>query len=165
MRMNFTKLLAAGKSIINSGGSVKYRENKSVFLPNFGSPRNPFAKTGTPPPPTAAPLPAPAPAAGTIAGKAPVSARPVLAPRSVPWPSGLNPLAKLWGARPSSVRPVKAEQTELSLDAVRVKDNDLSDVEVEVVPLKSRPARKKGEAQNSEEWGEVGHGVFGANLV
>ncbi|MEI9963027.1 MAG: hypothetical protein WDM76_18515 [Limisphaerales bacterium] len=57
------------------------------------------------------------------------------------WTSKLNP-ASLWrSAEPAAgQRPV---QTELSLEKVKVVHNDLTDADVEVVPMKSRPARQK----------------------
>ena len=42
--MSLIKFLAAGRSVSNSGVSLPYREKKGVFLPKFGSPRNPFTK-------------------------------------------------------------------------------------------------------------------------
>jgi hypothetical protein len=166
--MNFGKLLAAGKSIINSGGSVAYREDKSVYLPKFESPKNPFAKTVPAANPTEAPAPATVPARRP-AKMSPVSTpapRPAAGGRPANWAASLNPLGIFRGPQGSSVRPVvRTEQTELSLDSVRVVGNDLSDADVEVVPLKSRPARAKGAAEPETEWSEVGTGYLGANLV
>jgi hypothetical protein len=57
-----------------------------------------------------------------------------------------------------------ATQTELSLDSVKVVHNDLSDVDVEVVPIKSRasvpelPAPKKS-------WEFVGERLFGVEAT
>ena len=167
--MSFGKFLAAGKSIINSRGSVAYREKKGVFLPKFESPKNPFAKapaSGPAAEPGAAPetrpakiSPAPAPAVRPASRSHPAVAR------SSTWVASLNPLAMFRPAHGPSSRPLKAEQTELSLDTVRVVGNDLCDADVEVVPLKSRPARVKSATPPDEEWSEVGHGVMGANLV
>ena len=56
------------------------------------------------------------------------------------WTNKLNP-ASLWtGAAPAEQKSLPAVQTELSLDTVKVVHNDLSDADVEVVPIKSRPA-------------------------
>src|SRR5271154_1884329 len=52
--MSLGKLLAAGKSIKNGQGAVEYRKDKRVYLPKFGSPKNPFtttAQTELPKPP------------------------------------------------------------------------------------------------------------------
>jgi hypothetical protein len=58
-------------------------------------------------------------------------------------------------------------QTELSLDAVKVIENDMHDAEVEVVPLKSRPARSAGEkaGEPAESWDDLGTKIFGTNAV
>ncbi len=44
--MNLGKLLGAGKSFISGGKSAAYREDKRFYLPQFGSPKNPFATAG-----------------------------------------------------------------------------------------------------------------------
>ncbi len=55
-------------------------------------------------------------------------------------------------------------QTELSLDAVRVVHNDLSDVDVEVVPMKSRSAApEKKPAKKS--WEALGERLFGVEAT
>lgn len=55
--MKFGRLLASGKSLVNGDVSGRYRMEKSLRLPKFISPRNPFKqeKTVDPasPPPTA----------------------------------------------------------------------------------------------------------------
>jgi hypothetical protein len=61
--------------------------------------------------------------------------------RSLKWMSRLNPFVSgspftAAGGKHAKI-PVQAE---LSLDAVKVLRNDLSDVDIEVVPLKCRPA-------------------------
>ncbi len=56
------------------------------------------------------------------------------------WTSKLNPAALWRSAEPAiGQRPV---QTELSLEKVKVVHNDLTDADVEIVPMKSRPARE-----------------------
>ena len=47
--MNFGKLLISGRSFIRSCGGVAYREDRRVYLPQFESPKNPFAQAGTVP--------------------------------------------------------------------------------------------------------------------
>ena len=142
--MNLGKLLAAGKSVINGCAEVSYRANKRVYLPKFGPVQNPFkpADAAEPARPAAeiiaAPINQPAPpAAGTQ--KIPSWPRPA---HVTSWARKLNPIAK-WR---SSVSPAPAVpppvQSELSLDSVKVMHNDLSDADVEVVPIKSRPAEK-----------------------
>jgi hypothetical protein len=77
--------------------------------------------------------------ASTIAQKLP--ALPAMREKKAGWTGKLNPISIFRGA---PVKPeAKAEgeptvQAELSLDSVRVLHNDLSDVDVEVVPMKSR---------------------------
>ena len=72
----------------------------------------------------------------------------------------LNPFASGSGAPGGRGKNAKIPvQAELSLDAVKVLRNDLSDVDVEVVPLKSRPSGNAGEpglgpAKNT--WGLLG---------
>ena len=41
--MNLGKLLGAGKSFISGGKPAAYREDKRFYLPQFVSPKNPFA--------------------------------------------------------------------------------------------------------------------------
>ena len=55
-------------------------------------------------------------------------------------------------------------QTELSLDSVRVVHNDLSDVDVEVVPMKSRstPSEKK---PAKKSWETLGERLFGVEAT
>ncbi len=140
--MNLGKLLVAGKSIINGRVEVLYRANKRVYLPKFGLQQNPFL-------PPAGPGAAEAAIAPVRKITAPAPAKTQKIP---PWPSGparttswaskLNPMS-LW--RESSVTAEQTRppvQSELSLDSVKVMHNDLSDADVEVVPMKSRPADK-----------------------
>jgi hypothetical protein len=47
--MKLGKLLAAGKSIMNGRADVSYRANKQIYLPKFGSAKNPFKTEATPP--------------------------------------------------------------------------------------------------------------------
>ena len=134
--MNFGKLLATGKSFVNGRAEVSYRIDKQIYLPKFESPKNPFANS------TKASAENPAPARKEI-----VSAKtqkmptvPAMPKPATNWASKLNPISIL---RPASVetkneRPIM--QTELSLDSVKVVHNDLTDADVEIVPMKSRPA-------------------------
>jgi hypothetical protein len=56
------------------------------------------------------------------------------------WTTRLNPASHWTGASPVEPKALPAVQAELSLDTVKVVHNDLSDADVEVVPIKSRPA-------------------------
>jgi hypothetical protein len=136
--MKLGKLLFAGKSVVNGSETISYRENKQVALPKFVSPKNTFAPAKAPA--EAASIPAnkdTAPAMVTAQKMPPISG----ASKSLAaWTTKLNP-ASLWsGASPAEQKVLPAVQTELSLDAVKVVHNDLSDADVEVVPIKSRPA-------------------------
>ena len=60
-----------------------------------------------------------------------------------------------------------ATQTELSLDTVKVLRNDLSDVDVEVVPLKSRSPGEGGAslAPPKKPWEFLGERLFKAETT
>jgi hypothetical protein len=75
-----------------------------------------------------APVPAPA---AKVAARQPV-AQPAAKPAKAGWTTRLNPFRP-----PEPVAPPVAEQTELSLDTVKVVHNDLADADVEIVPVKS----------------------------
>ncbi len=134
--MNLGKLLVAGKSIINGGREISYRANKRVYLPKFGSTPNPFqpgAET------EAAPVP--------VSKTAPVAAKTQKIPpwppgpaRTTSWASKLNPIS-IWRDAHAVQNAPQPVQSELSLDSIKVVHNDLSDADVEVVPMKSRAAR------------------------
>jgi len=47
MKMNFGKLLAAGTSLVNGDVSGRYRMRENIRLPQFISPKNPFAADAT----------------------------------------------------------------------------------------------------------------------
>src|SRR5690242_10449256 len=144
--MNLAKLLMAGKSIINGREAVAYRANKHVYLPKFG------ATPATTRPATAAETaesgpdtePAKAtPAAAKTQKLPPWSPAPASASasaRSSSWTSRLNPLSRWREAQAAPENPRPPVQSELSLDSVKVVHNDLSDADVEVVPIKSRAA-------------------------
>lgn len=135
--MNLGKLLATGKSIISGQRKPEYREDKHVYLPKFVSPKNPFSVTEE-----AAPV---KPVAIAKSEAALVAAKtqklPELPGKSkslATWAGKLNPAAMFRG-QPAPQPVVPAVQAELSLDSVKVVHNDLSDADVEIVPIKSRP--------------------------
>jgi len=183
--MKLGTLLAAGRSLaLGRRGESPYRANKQYYLPKFGSPKNPFASANQPgeaiSPEEAAAAPvktpitvvaaktqklptfSPAPRAAnnqstTAERPASPSPNPV---HSLKWISRLNPFASgpalRAAGRKTATLPVQAE---LSLDAVKVLRNDLSDVDVEIVPLKSRPAsdaREPGPGTARKPWGLLG---------
>ena len=123
--MKLSKLLGAGKSFFGGTETVSYRANKKVYLPKFNSGKNPFAEAK----PEASEKSAPA-APQKIAVSAPVSApKPV---RAAAW-GKLNPFRA-----PEPAEPMPNVQPDLlSLNEVKVLHNDLSDAEVEFVPIRS----------------------------
>lgn len=221
--MKLGKLLAAGKSIMNGRTEVSYRSSKQIYLPKFGSAKNPFKPESaeqpveTAPPSAAAAEPRAsgsdagivarlaagateafrplkrdmrdavnldangcnAPAVRRLSSSTPLPANPqpaatVVQTARIPQFSKFNPLSILRGALPGgrakdSAKTVKGQkgtptQTELSLDTVRVVHNDLSDVDVEVVPIKSRSAAPELPAPR-KSWEFVGERLFGVEAT
>ena len=141
MLMNLGKLLGAGKSFFGGKPAAGYRLNKFA-LPKFNEGRNPFTPKSAPEPvapvvpkvenKTAPAKPAvPRYAAPVATAKKP---EPIVAdkPARQGWATRLNPFRP-----PTPAPPPQAIQPELSLDAVKVMHNDLSDADVDVVPVKS----------------------------
>ncbi len=148
--MNLGKLLGAGKSFISGGKPAAYRTDKRVYLPQFVSPKNPFMATATTA--TQAELPRPTAKNSTElmkktttlpwlkTRKLPVATSPARPTRATTWASKLNPAALFRTVPAADDKAVAAVQTELSLEKVKVVHNDLTDADVEIVPVKSRPA-------------------------
>ena len=141
--MKLGKLLAAGKSIMGGPGEIAYGVNKHIYLPKFGLAKNPFMSTAEVKPATAATETAAELAKKRMLVAAKTQKIPPWPPgptRAASWASRLNPMA-IWRDAPdtaeSAPQPV---QSELSLEGVKVVHNDLSDADVEVVPIKSRTA-------------------------
>jgi hypothetical protein len=144
--MNLGKLLVAGKSVINGCAKISYRANKHVYLPKFGLTQNPFKSPdeAEPAEPEAETIAAPikkvvTPVAAKTQKLPPWPPRPV---RATSWASKLNPISMWRGSAPAAQSAPCPVQSELSLDGVKVVHNDLSDADVEVVPIKSRTADK-----------------------
>ena len=183
--MKLGTLLAAGKSLaLRRRGQSPYRTDKQIYLPKFGSPKTPFASAnqsgGAIPPEevAAAPVKTPitvvaaktqklptfSPAPRAASPQSATSKRParlrVKSGQPMKWLSRLNPFVSasaFSAARSGNVNP--PVQAELSLDSVKVLRNDLSDVDIEVVPLKSRPAAGGETARRGLErktWGPFG---------
>jgi hypothetical protein len=137
--MQLGKLLFAGKSVVNGREKISYRQNKLVALPKFVSRKSPFARSKAPADTAALPARKETEPASVAAPRKqpPISA----APKSLAaWTSKLNPISLWAGAAPAPQKQLPAVQADLSLDAVKVVHNDLTDADVEVVPIKSRPA-------------------------
>ena len=148
--MSFGRLLAAGKSLIGlRNGESRYRENKSVRLPKFGAPRNPFASEK--------PVEV-APDAGDSRGPIPVQGTPEKLEAARIQPSGNSARAAVWlGVLTQKLNPFAprraakpcrngaagtARQGELALERVQVMRNDFSDLECE--PVRSVPRTLPG---------------------
>ena len=137
--MNLGKLLGTGKTFFGGGDSVAYRLNRRIALPKFNEGKNPFAPKPAEPTPAAVPeaKKATAPVAAVAATAQKVLAKPAAKPARPGWTTKLNPFRA-----PAPVAPPahRAEQPELSLDAVKVMHNDLADADIEIVPVKSHAA-------------------------
>ena len=137
--MNLGKLLGAGKSFFSGKVSVAYRKDKRVYLPRFNAAKNPFAPKSAEaeqgelvePKKVSAPAPVKVATKTQKIYYAPSAPKPV---RAIGWADKLNPFRA-----PLVAAPVMNEmQPEFSLDTVKVLHNDLSDADVEIVPVKSR---------------------------
>lgn len=175
MIMKFAKLLGVGNSFFGGNQAVAYRLNKFV-LPKFNDGKNPFApKADAEAPVPAAPvaakvenkIPAPTKFAAPVFAKAPAPkpAAPVVLPMAASpkpprpaWTARLNPFR---AAEPVAEQPA-VTQTELSLDAVKVVYNDLTDADVDVVPAKSHnaPIAVPNLAPARQAWEYLGESVL-----
>jgi hypothetical protein len=151
--MSLLRLLSAGRSLIGSNNEgIRYRMGEPGALPKFGA-KNPFRPK--PSKPAVENLPAPkASLSSPVPNPAPASlapARGAAAPfKTVAAPSWLKKLrgSFSWRRAKAEPRPVPqfgkpAVQGELSLDAVKVVRNDLSDADWEIVPAKPRASQSK----------------------
>jgi hypothetical protein len=172
--MNLGKLLGTGKSFISGGKPAAYREDKRFYLPQFVSPKNPFANPAagsmqvelpkSPAPGSVAP---PKKAAAWVkTQKMPAVAAQGATARATTWVSKLNP-ALIFGTAPVIAnRNVTPVQVELSLEKVKVVHNDLTDADVEVVPMKSRPAREPATTQPAKKsWADLGERIMKATAL
>ncbi|HSY44237.1 MAG TPA: hypothetical protein VK811_10035 [Candidatus Acidoferrum sp.] len=193
--MKLGKLLAAGKSIMNGRAEVSYRASKQVYLPKFGSAKNPFKNETTAAVPEEAailnsaiesPMAAPAPRptrAETIetAVAMPMHDVAAIAQELPPLPAMSEKKKTSWAGKlnPASIfrhipgkgelkaldgQKTTATQAELSLDTVKVVHNDLSDAEVEVVPMKSRSAPQETPPAKGS-WEALGEQLFGVKTT
>jgi len=170
--MNLGKLLAAGKSIIGGRREISYRICDRVYLPKFISPKNPFApavKAEPAPRVKAAPMKRALASGGAKTQKLPVFS--AARPRKRNWISKLNPISIWRGSRFPA--PPKAQcplQAELSLDRVKVVHNDLTDADVEIVPIKSRTMSEAeapilSPANPGDTWSRLSAKIFGAKAA
>ncbi|HKW29991.1 MAG TPA: hypothetical protein VJT54_11685 [Verrucomicrobiae bacterium] len=170
--MNLGKLLAAGRSIIGGRGEIAYRISDRAYVPKFISPKNPFApavKAEPAPKAETAPIKKKPASDGTKTQKLPSLAKAL--PRQQSWVKKLNPISIWRGSRPQL--PPTAQpplQAELSLDRVKVVHNDLTDADVEIVPIKSRTSPEPETpilppANNGDSWSRLGAKIFGAKAA
>ena len=164
--MNLGKLLVSGKSFVNGGGAVAYREVKQVYLPKFVSPKNPFTTAVKAPVENAvAPVKKAAVVVPVVTHKMPPPSAPKITTPT--WASKLNPVSFLRATQPLVPNFQPAMQPELSLDSVKVVHNDLSDVDVEIVPIKSRaPSPTKTDLQPAKKtWEVLGERIMRATAL
>ena len=154
--MKFGKLLVAGKSVMNSCAEVAYRADKKVYLPKFISEKNPFAHAKPSETPENVVL---LPSKKETVIKVPVA--PKVLPSPAPARAKLNPLS-IFRSAPASKPDLHTVQTELSLEKVKVVHNDLSDADVESVPIKSRGAASPPDLPPARKaWEMLGERLFG----
>jgi hypothetical protein len=133
--MNLGKLLSSGKTIFGGKDTLCYRRNKLVYLPKFNADK--YALSSKPAEPvTVAPqkmgkVAAPVAAQTQKIPAAAVAARPA---HVTSWKTRLNPFRAPAPVAPSAV---DVTQPELSLAAVKPVANDLSDADIEIVPVRS----------------------------
>ena len=173
--MNLGKLLGTGKSFISGGKPAAYRTDKRVYLPQFVSPKNPFTNSAALPTQTELLKPPVENSPALVkkitplwvkTQKMPVLVAPGAATRKTTWISKLNPVS-IFRAAPPTASGATPVQVELSLEKVKVVHNDLSDAEVEVVPMKSRPARDPlAEAPTAKKsWTDLGDRIMKATAL
>ena len=151
---------------------ISYRIGERAYLPKFISPKNPFTppvKAEPPPPAIAAPIKKETASDGTKTQKLPTF--PAARTRRQTWISKLNPVSIWRGTAPQTLQKAQPPtQTELSLDRVKVVHNDLSDADVEIVPIKSRPLPEAAEsaltpANGGDSWSRLGAKIFGVKTA
>ena len=93
--------------------------------------------------------------------------RPRRRARATTWVSKLNPAAIFRGAPSYAGKIATAVQVELSLEKVKVVHNDLTDADVEIVPMKSRPAREPAAdlPPAKKSWSNLGGRIMKATAL
>ena len=177
--MKLGKLLAAGKSIMSGRTDISYRSSKQIYLPKFGPAKNPFKPEAVQPAEEVAAdpaIPQPTRAAAPADNIAAMAKKTPAVPeakqkKNTNWERKFNLVSIFQAAMPKRVvnssggdaktRDKVATQPELSLDSVKVVHNDLSDADVEVVPMKSRAGAPGPQLEKKalEFWGERLFGV------
>jgi hypothetical protein len=173
--MNLGKLLGAGKSFISGTNMVAYRTDKRAYLPQFVSPKNPFANSVITATQTELPKPAAENSAAPVKKNTPPWVKtkkismpsPTEAPaRATTWVSRLNPISIFRAVPPFVDENVPPVQVELSLEKVKVVHNDLRDADVEIVPMKSRPTRGPSDLPPAKKsWEALGERIMKATAL
>jgi hypothetical protein len=168
--MNLGKLLGSGKSFISGGKPAAYRADKRFYLPQFVSPKNPFVNLGTIATQTELPKPSEQDSVAPVkkikpawmkTQKMPVFAAQGATARKTTWISRLNPISIFNSTPASADKNLTPVQVELSLEKVKVIHNDLTDAEVEIVPMKSRPARAAVDLPPAKKsWANLGERIM-----
>ena len=169
--MNLGKLLGAGKSFVCGNHATAYRADKRFYLPQFVSPKNPFTNSSAPPQVeqpksevknSADPIRKTMPSTRVKTQKMPVFAAGGATARAATWVSKLNPISIFRGTASSANENMSPVQVELSLEKVKVVHNDLTDADVEIVPMKSRPAREPVVASlpAKKSWADLGERIM-----
>ena len=174
--MNLGKLLGAGKSFVSGGKPAAYRPDKRVYLPQFVSPKNPFVSPDLTATQTELPKTPPQASAITTGKstppwvktqKMPVFSTRGATARATTWISKLNPISIFSPIASLSDKNPMPVQVELSLEKVKVVHNDLTDADVEIVPMKSRPARQAAAdlPPAKKSWGVLGERIMKATAL
>ncbi len=162
--MSLGRLLTAGRSLVGGNNSgVQYRMTSPKAMPKFGSAKNPFRSTASPEaasdeaPQASLVLPPAPPEQATekrVESLALVAVR--RAGKASGWLKNWSEKLSGWFSR-SQPKLAKSAvprfekppvQAELSLDRIKVVRNDLSDADLEIVPVRPAPGSSKpAEAQ------------------
>jgi hypothetical protein len=166
--MSLGRLLATGKSFVGGRDDTgRYRVDKHFALPKFISPRNPFAPAAAKAEPSSTDDAPCAQADEKAAAVATAKLSPAAlekrawqmfaGARAGRWLGELGQKLNPWPRLKRRPGPVKslasgfskmAVQPELSLDKVQVVRSDLSDADVDVVPMKARSPSSNASAES-----------------
>jgi hypothetical protein len=177
--MNLGKLLGSGKSFVSGGKPAAYRTDRRVYLPQFVSPKNPFVSpacsaaqnelTRPADQVSASPVKKTKPALWAKTQKMSVAvpmAAPASPARAATWASKFNPVAIFRDTTAAPNKFAAPVQAELSLEKVKVVHNDLTDADVEIVPMKSRPAREPAAGLPAKKsWTVLGERIMKATAL
>jgi hypothetical protein len=166
MKMNFGRLLAAGKSLVSGDVSGRYRMRDNFQLPQFISPKNPFAADATVAESVSPPIRSETVAVvSAVTPMRRVSAFPggagEVVKRAALWCLDHNPFTGIGRSRlpaiPHFGKP--AVQAELSLEKVQVVRGDLAHADLEVVD-----AGGESNVASNAAWRNLTTRVFGGGV-